>query len=188
MGVIGHDLFQVYHPLRPCGANHRFAVDSHRPESRLVTQLGAELLKPVLRVAAAKVHCVHPSARCPTERGVFEIVVEDDDVAMCYLQNNGWDFTSVQPPNSSALPDIAFNGVGISLPDAVAARDDAQCPGVACQRVEVEGNLDAQDAIPVISIGVPVRVAGIEVAVAARVIEVVAADAGGDVMDAWVVQ
>lgn len=94
-----------------------------------------------------------------------------------------------QAPELLAGADAALELVGERLADAVAARDHAQRAVGGGQRVEVERELDMQrPTAPAVAIGVPARVAGVEVAVAAHVVEVVAQDAGGDAVDARVVE
>ena len=119
---------------------------------------------------------------------MFEVVVENDDVAGCGLQDHGRHVGSLQSPHLSALPNILFQSISETITGAVAARNDAQRAGVARERIEVEGDLDAENAIGAEAIGMPAGVAGIIVAVAAGIVEVVAADADGDVMDARGVQ
>ena len=68
------------------------------------------------------------------------------------------------------------------------ARDQPHGTGVACQRIEVEGDLDAGNALSVVAIGMPARVSDVEVAVTAGIVEIVAQQSGGDVVDPRVIE
>src|ERR1019366_8740422 len=77
--------------------------------------------------------------------------------------------------------------VGERIPDLVAAGNHAQAARVAAHRIEIEGQLDV-DEVAMPAVGVPARVARVEIAVRAHVIEVVAENAGGDALEARVVE
>ena len=119
---------------------------------------------------------------------MFEVVVEHDDVAGRGLQDQSRYVGPLQPPDLPAFPNVLLKCICVVVTGAVAAGNDAQGAAVAREGVEVEGDLDAENAIGIESIGMPAGVAGIVVAVAAGVVEVVAADAGGDIVDARVVE
>ena len=87
-----------------------------------------------------------------------------------------------------AVSQMALKGIGERLADAVAARNDAQGAGVLGGRVEVEGHLDAEDGPGAVAVGVPPGIAHVEVAVAAGVVEVLAAYGGRDVVYSRVVE
>ena len=70
----------------------------------------------------------------------------------------------------------------------MAAGDNAERAGAASQRIEVKSDLDTHRPVSVVAIGVPTGVPGVEIAIAACVVKVITADAGGDVMDTRVIQ
>ena len=70
----------------------------------------------------------------------------------------------------------------------MATGDDPQAAGVAGDRVQVERHLERHVLLGAIAVGMPTGVANVVVAVAARVVEVVAEQGAADPFNAWVVE
>ena len=79
-------------------------------------------------------------------------------------------------------------GVAEGVAEVMAAGDDPQAAAVLLHDVEVEGDLQRDVFAVRVPVGVPVRVTYVEVAVAGRVVEVVAQERGGDALYAGVVE
>src|SRR4051794_38646158 len=179
----------MHHALRAGRLHHRIVIGMLDPEARAAGHVIAQRLELARRVALATVHREHAPALRSAVGGVLEIVVEDQNVAWCSIERDRRNLAAVYAPEIFALANAALEFLGKYIADAMAAGDDAQRASVAVQLVEVEGDFDmAHPAAPAIAIGVPAGVADVEVAVAAHIVEVVAENAGGDIVDARVIQ
>src|SRR5579871_81470 len=108
---------------------------------------------------------------------MVQVVIEHDHIArLAFERNSG----NIAPMHAEVLL-RATNAAYLCDPGAtedMAAGNDAQAAGVPCHRVEIERYLNVQ-AILMPPIRVPTGVAGIVVAVAANVVEILTEQAGG---------
>src|SRR5262245_33013059 len=189
MPVVGHALLQVRHTRGVGCADHSLAIGLLDPEARAAGDIIAKILNLILGIALTAVHRKHAPALRATKGGVLQVVVEHQDIAGGCLQGDRRYLAALQAPGLIARANAVLKLVGEGLADAVAAGDDPQRPGIARQPIQIERDLDVQhSAAPAIAVGVPARIAGVEVAVAAHVVEVIAQDAGRDTVDARIVK
>src|SRR4051812_38033273 len=101
--------------FRSCRIDHRVAERPLYPEARRAGDVVAQFAQFLLRVTLAQVDGEHPAVRSAAERGVFCIVVEDEDVAGLRFQRNSGDFATGNAPEVGAFPDLPLKLVGIAL-------------------------------------------------------------------------
>ena len=119
-----------------------------------------------------EIHRVHPPPHRAAESRVLGIVPENHDIPRHRLHYHTGHFLGRDTPFFAAVANIALQAVGIALAAAVAAGNNPHRTLVAGQRIQIEGDLDARNAFAVVAIGVPPRIADVEIAVAAGVVEV----------------
>ena len=158
------------------------------PEPPLVGQGILEIFETLVGDVLVEIHSVHAPPLGTAKGGVFGIVPEHDDIAGLGFDHGTRHLLGRHAPGFDALARLFLQAVGVGVAAVVAARYDAHCAAVARQRVQVEGDLDAGDAFAVVAVRVPAGVADLEVAVAAGLVEIVAQNAGGNVVDARIVE
>src|SRR5579884_2917080 len=83
--VVGHDLFQMPHPLWPSGGHHDLAIVALDPEAGMAADIVAQVLETMFRVALAEVDGEHPPPRSSAEGRVLGVVIKADQVAWLSL-------------------------------------------------------------------------------------------------------
>src|SRR5579871_3485579 len=157
------------------------------PEAGMAVDVVSEVLNLDLRLRpAAQVEREHPAGGAAAERGVLEIMIEDDHVAGPAFQGERGYVATGNAECLLGAADLADVGHPAAV-GAVAAGQDAQAAGVARDRIEVERHLDVA-ALRVPAVGVPVGIPGIVVAAPAEIVEVVAEQGCGDVYERRVIQ